>query len=307
MEKVREGVEKVREGVEKVREDVTFRSGGGECGAWWYPGEDGGSPVVVFGHGLGGVRQGGLEPFAERFVQAGYAALVFDYRHFGASTGEPRQLVSIKRQHEDWVSAVRWVRERAGGAPVVLHGTSYGGGHALSTAAGDPGIAALIAQIPFTDGFAVSRAASLSHSLKMTGVGLDDAARAALRRPRRYIPIVGPPGSLAAITSPGAVAGYRSMFPGSDPSQDVITAASLLELPRYRPGRRANRVACPALLCVAANDSVTPPGPAIEAAKRIPRGELRTYPIDHFDIYVGEGFERAVADQLDFLGRVLAP
>jgi hypothetical protein len=32
-----------------------------------------------------------------------------------------------------------------------------------------------------------------------------------------------------------------------------------------------------------------------------PRGELVRYPIAHFDIYTGEWFERAVADQTEFL------
>ena len=36
-----------------------------------------------------------------------------------------------------------------------------------------------------------------------------------------------------------------------------------------------------------------------------PRGELIEYPGGHFDVYVGEPFERAVADQIEFLGRVL--
>jgi len=288
---------------QNLRTEVRFPSGDGECAAWWYPSADA-APVVILGHGLGGVRDGGLEPFAERLAAAGYGVVVFDYRHFGESTGEPRQFVSIRRQHEDWASAVRWVRAERPGAPVVLHGTSYGGGHAITTAARDHSIAALIAQIPFTDGIAASRATSLPHSLKMTALGLTDLARAATNRARRCIPIVGPPGSTAAITSPGAVEGYRAMFPGSDPAQDMVTASSLLELPTYRPIRDAGRIACPALLCVAANDTVTPPAPAIQTAARIPQGEIRTYPMDHFDIYVGEGFERAVADQLEFLGRV---
>jgi dienelactone hydrolase len=286
-----------------ARQDVVFESGSGHCAAWWYPAPDGDAPALVFGHGLGGVREGGLEPFAARFVQAGYAAFVFDYRHFGASSGEPRQLVSVKRQLEDWASAVRWVRARS--PRVVLHGTSYGGGHVLTTASRDHQLAAVIAQIPFVDGLSASRAASLGHSLKLTAIGLNDLARAATHRPRRYIPIVGPPGSAAAITSPGAVEGYHAMFPASQPAQDVIAAASLLELPRYRPIRSTQEIRCPALLCVAANDTVTPPAPAIEAARRIPAGELRTYPIDHFEIYVGDGFERAVSDQLAFLDRVL--
>ncbi len=40
---------------------------------------------------------------------------------------------------------------------------------------------------------------------------------------------------------------------------------------------------------------------------RSPRkcGEVKVYPEGHFDIYVGEAFERVVADQLEFLDKNL--
>ena len=43
----------------------------------------------------------------------------------------------------------------------------------------------------------------------------------------------------------------------------------------------------------------------MRAAARAPHAELRRYPIDHFDIYSGDPFERAVNDQIDFLRRHL--
>lgn len=36
--------------------------------------------------------------------------LAFDYRHFGTSGGEPRQLLDINKQLEDWRSALSFVR-----------------------------------------------------------------------------------------------------------------------------------------------------------------------------------------------------
>ncbi len=50
-------------------------------------------------------------------------------------------------------------------------------------------------------------------------------------------------------------------------------------------------------------DMVTPLGPAVKAAHKAPHGELRQYAGTHFDIYVGELFEKAVADQTAFLTR----
>jgi uncharacterized protein len=49
-----------------------------------------------------------LVPYAERFAASGIVALVFDYRSFGESGGEPRQLVDIPGQHQDIRAAVAW-------------------------------------------------------------------------------------------------------------------------------------------------------------------------------------------------------
>ena len=42
-------------------------------------------------HGFAAQKEGRLDAFAERFAAAGFAVLVFDYRHFGLSSGEPRR------------------------------------------------------------------------------------------------------------------------------------------------------------------------------------------------------------------------
>ena len=98
-----------------TRTDVRFPSGDSECAAWLYTPPGAGRsplPVVVMAHGLGAVREMRLDAFAERFAAAGYAVLVFDYRHFGASGGEPRQLLSVRRQRADWRAAVAYARGR---------------------------------------------------------------------------------------------------------------------------------------------------------------------------------------------------
>src|SRR6187399_2079187 len=73
-----------------TRKDVDFLSGSDTCAAWWYPAANtvGPAPVVVMAHGLSGTRRDRLGPFAERFADAGFAALVFDHRGFGDSGGE---------------------------------------------------------------------------------------------------------------------------------------------------------------------------------------------------------------------------
>jgi uncharacterized protein len=68
-----------------------------------------------------------------------------------------------------------------------------------------------------------------------------------------------------------------------------------------------NEVQCPILIQIADRDQVAPPPGARAAAWRAKgRVEVREYPCAHFDIYLGEWRERAIADQLHFLRRHLA-
>lgn len=58
---------------------------------------------------------------------------------------------------------------------------------------------------------------------------------------------------------------------------------------------------CPILFGVCETDSVAPARATLRHARRAPHGEIKLYPEGHFDIYVGNAFERVVADQLRFL------
>ena len=304
------------------RTDVTFPSGTDECAAWLYTptgfaerGEEGeskssatagsGRPVIVMAHGLGGVKEERLDAFAERITAAGYVCLVFDYRHFGASGGSPRHLLDIGRQREDWRAAVAFARTLGGVDPdrVVVWGTSFGGGHVIVTAAEDARIAAAIAQCPFTDGLASSLATPKLTSIKLTARALVDVVGARLGRPPVMVPTYGSPGATALMTAPDVVAGIEKLAPaGADHPKDV-TARFTLDIVRNFPGRQAKNVACPIFFAICERDTVAPPGPTKRYAAQAPRGEVKLYEAGHFDIYVGEDFERNVADQLDFLAR----
>jgi hypothetical protein len=62
-------------------------------------------------------------------------------------------------------------------------------------------------------------------------------------------------------------------------------------------------LACPIFFALCAEDTVAPVAASRRHARRAPRAEIRDYPCGHFDIYVGDAFERAVADYVDFLDR----
>jgi len=290
-----------------AREDVRIPSHGEKLAAYLYRPESshGDVPCIVMAHGFSATRDDGLPPYAEAFRDAGFAVALFDYRHFGASTGEPRQLLDIGRQHDDYRAVIAWARRLDGvdADRIVLWGSSFSGGHVLAVAASEPRIAAVIAQAPFTDAIATLRNVPLRNVARLTVAALRDQVRGWRRRPPLLAPAVGDPGTYAAMTEPDAKPGFQALVPPESLWRNEFAARLMLRFPLYRPGLKTPELTMPLLICVCENDTTTPPGPTIKAAERAPRGELRRYPYGHFDIY---NDPKVKADQVEFLRRVVA-
>ena len=190
-----------------------------------------------------------LDAFAERFRESGYACLVFDYRHFGASTGEPRQLLDIKQELADWHAALAYVRslDAVDGSRVALFGSSFGGGLVIDVAAADGNVSAVISQCPFTDGLASARAGGAVSTAKVTAIAIRDLASAALRRQPVMAALAGPPGSAALMTAPDCESGYLALTSVAPTFRNEVCARFALAIARYFPGRRAADVNCPIL------------------------------------------------------------
>ena len=282
------------------RRDLTFRVSDTSCAAWLYPATGGAAvaPIVVMAHGLSGTRRDRLGPFAERFAEAGIAALLFDHRGFGDSGGEP-DLFHPMRQLDDWRAAIACARSLSGVDPdrVATFGSSMGGGNALAAAAADRRVVAVVSQVPFLDMWRQAHRSSprvMSRALLAAVLG-------------RHLPAIGQPDQAAFINAPGGEEGWRHVVAIGEDSRwrNRVSARWLLGRP-YRPARHAAKLHCPWLLCVGEADRVAKPGPAIAASRRASLAELRTYPgVDHFDIYDGPEHEAVVADEIAFLRRHL--
>ena len=293
-----------------TRHDVSFISGEDTCAAWLYlPTGVTSPPVVILGHGLGATREMRLDAFAERFAQAGIAALAFTYRHFGDSGGHPRQLLSIKRQLADWDAAIAWVKTRrdVDSTRIASWGSSFGGGHSITVASRHPELKAAVSQCPFTDGLASARALGPISSLKLLPAVAKDYVSMLLRRQPVTIPIAGPPRSLALMKAPDALPGYEALMPAGTTFVNEAAARVVPTITAYRPGRAAKTVSVPILFCISNTDTVTPPTQTLAYARTAPRGEIKRYDAGHFDFYTGEAFEALVRDQVEFLTRRLHP
>lgn len=293
------------------RQELFFQSGTERCHAWLYLPEGATeatpAPVLVMGHGLGAIKEMRLAAFAERFRAEGYACLVFDYRHFGDSEGEPRELLSIPRQREDWRAAVAFARTLPEVDPdsVVAWGTSFGGGHAIVTAADDPSIAASISQCPFTDGFASLTKIPPRAAARLTRAAVRDLLAAATGREPVRVPVAARPGEVGLMSADDVFEGVLGLLDASGLTEaeyrSQVPARIGLAVPLARPGRRTKDLTQPALFCVCDRDTVAPAPATLRHAAKAPSGEVLRYDTGHFDIYMGDDFDRVVADQIAFL------
>jgi len=294
-------------------ETVAFESAGVRCEADLYLPAAGEPPwpAVVMAHVFGAERAWGLAPFAERFARAGVAALAFDYRHLGGSEGTPRRLIDTGRQRDDWDAALAYVRslEEVDADRVAAWGSSFSGGHALEVACRDHDVRAVVAQVPFVDG-----RSTVAHqtSDRSTRSRLGTMARAVADRVLAVadlgpvsVPLVSEPGGGGLVDSPGAEEGFLSLVPEGEEPVNSTPARVVLDLPFFRPGRRADEVDVPVHLVVGEEDRLLPRGPTERTIDRLPDPSVHRVPTGHFGVHYDPWFEPVVEAQVAFLTEAL--
>jgi pimeloyl-ACP methyl ester carboxylesterase len=283
--------------------EAPFESRGLRCaGTLLLPDNSPCPPVIVMAHGFACVRAM-LMPYAERFVQAGYAVFLFDYRNFGDSEGQPRHWVDPARHLDDWAAALRCVKSltEIDTQRIVLWGTSLSGGHVVCTAARGHSVAAVIAGHPHMSGLTALAPLSPLAALRLSLAGLRDLIGSVFGRPH-YVPVVGRPGDVAALTGAEAWDGMARMMTHTNVSwENKVLARVLLKIPYYSPLRSASRVRVPTLVIAGSNDTIVSATVARKAAASIQGAEFTLHDSDHFQPYYGRYLDENVSRQLKFL------
>jgi len=298
--------------MEFTRHEHSFESRGVTCAGWLYQPEDVDEPpVVVMAHGFGGERTWRLPAFAERFAERGLAVFLFDYRTFGASDGEPRNLIDPFRHRTDWLAAIGYVRSLSAvdGARLALWGTSFSGGHVLEAAARLGGVSAVVAQVPFVDGprtaLKLVRRGDTQYLKSGLTAGLRDLGRALVGRRPYYVPLVGSPDEFAILNTPDALRGVQALIPDDEEWDNRCPARIALTIMAYRPVTRAGDVDAPVFVAQAMEDTIIPAATTDRLVRELDDVERIRYPIGHFEGYVGEPFEALVDREIEFLVRHL--
>jgi fermentation-respiration switch protein FrsA (DUF1100 family) len=132
------------------RTDVRFASDGLALGGHLYRPPGAGAadrtPAIVMCGPSSSVKEQTLPHYAERFADAGHTVLTFDSRTYGASEGGPRCYYDPWQIVADYGNAVSWLLARGDVDPerIALVGVCMGGGYAISLAARDKRVSAVV-------------------------------------------------------------------------------------------------------------------------------------------------------------------
>lgn len=257
--------------------------------------------TIILCPGLGGTQDSpAIQRAVSSFSGAGFNTFTFDYRSFGASDGNPRQVASVTDQLHDIKAAISAISHQStiDANQLILWGTSLGGAHAI-VSANATRTRAVIAQMPFVGLTGRPRA---KDAARFGGHIASDRVRRALRLPPHYIPLVASPGHVAAMSTVDADSVINS-FQGTS-WNNKVAARVLLDLNRYRPVEHVAATP-PLLVCIGENDSHTPRELVDALVDTAPDCELKVLPIDHFGQDGTASHDVLAKEQIDFLVRVL--
>jgi hypothetical protein len=294
------------------RKDVEFEADGGvKLRGWLFvPPGAGLKPAITMAHGYAGVKEHGIERFAQAFAEAGFVVLLHDHRGFGASDGEPRQDVDPWRQVADWRRAISFLESLDGvdANRIGLWGTSYAGGHALVLGATDRRLRCVVAQVPTISGFeqGLRRIPPENVALIEEAFAQDERAQLRGEPPRRQAIVSADPKVAASYRAQDAIDFYLQPVP-EGAWENNVTVRSTRAARMYEPGQWIARVSpTPLLLVVAMRDTITLTDLELAAYERaLQPKKLVTIEGGHFDPYLSQ-FHVASATAVDWFRQHLA-
>jgi fermentation-respiration switch protein FrsA (DUF1100 family) len=277
-----------------AKDDVILR------GWLFVPEGPGPHPAITMAHGFAGVKEHGLERFAQVFAAAGFVVLVHDHRGFGASGGSPRYDIDPWVQIADWRRAISFLESQPFVDPdrIGLWGSSYAGGHAIVLGATDRRLRAVVAQVPTISGYRQSLRRVAPDQVPALEAAFADDERQQFHGapPATQAVVSADPSVRAAYRAPDAIAFYTQ--PVADGVWDnVVTVRSTRAARMYEPGTWVARVSpTPLLMVVGLHDTITLTDLALGAYEAaLQPKKLVTIDGGHFDPYTTRFAEASAA------------
>lgn len=288
-------------------------------------------PVVVMAHGFGTLRYFGLMKFTPSILQKGIAVFMFDYRCFGFSQGEPRQLVDIDFYREDIAAAVDYLKtlKEVDDSRIGVFSYSCSCGPVFEVASHDSSIKAISCIAPFLSTKPFLKRKSVFCRLTLASMVFIDKVRGKLGLNPFYCELSYP--SKAVIGSLGidkepydhpdvnivcSVGGNRrhetvlvEIENKSDGRKTVwenkVPARSYLNLHLYRPYDVLEDVMCSVLIVAGTEDYLSPFESMSLLKDKLRDSEIISFEGGHFDLYKKEIFDDVSKSLADFFEKKL--
>lgn len=250
-----------------MRRKVEFTSEGVTCRGWLYvpdalkPGTK--APAIVTANAITALQEMIVPLYAERLAAAGFVTLIFDYAHWGASDGEPRNHFVAYTQQQNLRDAAAWLAsqpevdaERIGGL-----GVSMGASHMLYLAAFERRFKAVVSIAAYINAIAVWEPMLSRQGLQgfLAQVSYERQQRQATGERAVYVPAVGHFGEQAAIPQDEAYNFYMEAQRTVAPAyENRMTLQSVPNMVEYNPDFAIHLASPTALLMIHAQQDMIP-------------------------------------------------
>ena len=252
-------------------------------------------PVTVMGGGWCYVKEIVLPHYATAILKAGVAVLMFDYRGFGGSEGEPRQHLDPWAQVEDYKNAISFAMTQAEVDPlrVGIWGISYAGGHVIIVGATDPRVKCIVSTVPVVEGWETMRRCHGERKFdKLLKLVMNDRVQRSAGKPSGDIPMShpDPDNNLSAWPFPHVYEIFMKIKEKEAPlhvhSSTIESVENLLQYDVFPYAKRILNT--PTLVVVAEQDNITQWDLEIEMYNTIPARNKRLAVLEkvhHMSLY----------------------
>jgi len=275
----------------KVRKDISFTSKGLRCNGWLYVPDDlktgSKASAIVMANGFTGVKEQVLPDYAALFAGAGFVTLVFDYRYFGDSEGEPRSQVFPLEMVEDIRNAITWVCDQpeVDSKRIGIWGASFGGGLVLYVGTYDRRVKAVVSEVPSAPSPEQRRARNPQGWDEMNEILIRDRIARYKTGVVNYMKVVAPEGEPCVL--PGREA-YEEFMAIKKPNwRNQVSLESLEKIREFDPASMIHMMSPRALLLIVAEKDSFCPLDVVKAIyeKTLEPKAMSVLPVRHFETY----------------------
>jgi predicted ester cyclase/dienelactone hydrolase len=286
-----------------MRREIAFPSEGVQCRGWLYVPDnlEAGkkASAIIMANAISAVKEITLPGYAERFAAAGFVVLVFDYRHYGASDGTPRNHLVPVEQQQDIRNGISWLRAQPEVDPNNIGGwgISLGGVHMLYLGAYDRRLKAVVSVATGLN--------SLEGMMGKTGlqsflgfINADRDRRFQTNADATYMPAVSEPGKGGLMAFPEANDFYTEAMNTYAPGyENRITVESVEYIIADNSASAVHLISPTALLVIHGEKDIIPPA-MVRALFEQADEPKKLIVLDclHTDLYVREPWITQSAD-----------